>query len=70
MHNKDSVRVRADADLVIFDPARAIDRSAYQQHSLAPDRIAHVIVGRVEIVSGAHVVDGVTAGRAVRPPVR
>jgi N-acyl-D-aspartate/D-glutamate deacylase len=66
MRNKGRVREGADADLVIFDPARVIDRSTYQQQSLPPDGIAHVIVAGVEVVSGGRVIDGVTPGRAVR----
>jgi hypothetical protein len=70
MRNKGRVRVGADADLVLFDPARVIDRSTYQQQSLPPDGIAHVFVAGVEVVSSGRIVDNVTPGRAVRAPTR
>ena len=66
MRDRGRIRSGALADIVIFDPARVIDRSTYQQQSLPPDGIAHVLVGGVEIVSGGRVVEGVTPGRAIR----
>jgi N-acyl-D-aspartate/D-glutamate deacylase len=70
MRNKGRLRIGADADLVVFDPTRVIDRSTYQQQSLPPDGIAHVIVAGVEVVSGGLIVEGAAPGRAVRAPVQ
>jgi N-acyl-D-aspartate/D-glutamate deacylase len=68
MRDKGRVRAGADADLVLFDPARVIDRSTYQQQSLPPDGIQHVLVAGVEVVSGGRIVEGITPGRAIRAP--
>jgi len=66
MRNKGRVRVGADADLVIFDAQRVIDRSTYQQPGLAPEGIAHVIVNGTPVVAAGRVVDGAAPGRAIR----
>ncbi len=68
MRNKGRLRVGADADLVVFDAARVIDRSTYQQAGLPPDGIAHVLVNGVPVVSGGSLVKDVRPGRAVRAP--
>jgi N-acyl-D-aspartate/D-glutamate deacylase len=69
MRDRGRIRTGATADIVIFDPARVIDRSTYQQQSLPPDGIAHVLVGGVEVVSGSRVVEGATPGRAIRAKI-
>jgi N-acyl-D-aspartate/D-glutamate deacylase len=66
MRDRGRIRSGAVADIVIFDAAHVIDRSTYQQQSLPPDGIAHVIVSGVEVVSNGRVVEGVTPGRAIR----
>ena len=66
MRDRGRIRAGAEADIVIFDPARVIDRSTYQQQSLPPEGIAHVLVGGVEVVSGGRIVEGATPGRAIR----
>lgn len=68
MREKGRVRAGADADLVVFDPARVIDRSTYQQQALPPDGIVYVIVGGVEVVSRGQIVESVAPGRAIRAP--
>jgi N-acyl-D-aspartate/D-glutamate deacylase len=66
MRDRGRVRAGALADLVVFDPERVIDRSTYQQQSLPPDGIVHVLVNGTPIVSGGRLVEGVAPGRAIR----
>ena len=47
MRNKGRVRVGADADLTLFDPARVADRATYRQPTLQPEGIRHVLVNGV-----------------------
>ncbi len=66
MKQKGRLRVGADADITIFDPATVIDRSTYREPSLPPVGIHHVLVNGVSVVANAQVVDGVAPGKAVR----
>jgi N-acyl-D-aspartate/D-glutamate deacylase len=60
----------ADADIVVFDPDTVLDRSTYDEPTLAPDGIPHVFVGGAQVVSDGKVVEGVAPGIGVRAPVR
>ena len=68
MKQKGRLRVGADADITIFDPATVIDRSTYRQPSLPPSGIQHVLVNGVSVVANGQAVDGVAPGRAIRAP--
>jgi dihydroorotase len=68
MRNKGRLRVGTDADLVIFDAARVVDRSTYQRPALTPEGIAHVLVHGTPVVAQGRVIEGVAPGRAVRAP--
>lgn len=69
MRQKGRVSVGADADLVLFDPVRVIDRSTYQQPGLAPEGIIHVLVNGVAVVSDGKAVPNVAPGLPVRAPL-
>jgi len=69
MKNKGRVRVGGDADIVIFDPQRVIDRSTYQQASLAPEGIVHVVVRGTPVVANGKVIEGVAPGQPIRAVV-
>ena len=66
MRQKGRLRVGADADITIFDPATVIDRSTYREPSLPPVGIQYVIVNGVSVVANGQAVEGVAPGKAVR----
>ncbi len=66
---KGRVRVGADADLTIFDPAKVIDRSTYEDATIPSVGIPYVIVGGQLVVDSGQVTNA-RPGRAIRAPVR
>src|SRR5437763_10059775 len=68
MRQKGRLRVGADADITIFDPATVIDRSTYREPSLSPVGVEHVIVNGVSVVANGRPVEGVAPGKEVRAP--
>src|SRR3989441_400115 len=66
MRQKGRLRVGADADITIFDPATVMDRSTYREPSLAPVGIQHGIVNGVSVGANGQAVEGVAPGKAVR----
>jgi N-acyl-D-aspartate/D-glutamate deacylase len=69
MANKGRIRVGADADLAIFDPATVIDKSTYENATIASAGIPYVVVlGQVVVDSGR--VTKARPGQPIRGPVR
>jgi N-acyl-D-aspartate/D-glutamate deacylase len=66
MRRKGRLRVGADADVTVFDPARVIDRSTYAEPTLPAEGIAYVVVNGSLVVSKGALVDGVNPGLPVR----
>jgi predicted amidohydrolase len=69
MRQKGRLRVGADADITIFDPATVVDSSTYREPSLAPVGIQHVIVNGVSVVANGQAAEGVAPGKPVRAPI-
>src|SRR5712671_6772152 len=67
--NKGRVRLGADADLTIFDPARIIDKATFEEPLQYPDGIPFVLVNGVLVVKNSQLVSGVRPGRGARAPL-
>jgi len=66
MRAKGRIKVGADADLTIFDPATVIDRATFEQPALYSEGIRHVLVGGVFVVRDEKLLEGVNPGKGVR----
>lgn len=69
MRSKGRIKVGADADITIFDPATVIDRATFEQPALYSEGIRHVLVSGVFVVRDDKLVEGVKPGKAVRRSV-
>ena len=70
MKNKGRVRVGADADIVVFDPARVIDKATYEQPAQYAEGIKYVLVNGVMVVKNGELQTGANPGRPVRAPFK
>lgn len=68
MANKARVKVGADADLTIFDPATVRDRATYEDATIPSAGIPYVIVGGQIVVDGGNVT-AARPGRGIRAPI-
>jgi N-acyl-D-aspartate/D-glutamate deacylase len=68
MAAKGRVKVGADADLTVFDPATVVDRATYEDASIPSAGIPFVIVQGQVVVDGGTVTAS-RPGRAIRAAI-
>lgn len=66
IQSKGRLQVGADADIVVIDPERVIDRATYDNPAQYSEGIPDVLVGGVLVVRDGKLVTGVAPGRGVR----
>ena len=66
MRNKGRIRLGADADITLFDPATVLDRSTYEQGDIPSEGIVHVLVSGTFVVRNGELIEGVFPGRAIK----
>lgn len=66
--NKGRIRIGADADITVFDPATVIDKATFQNPLQYSYGIQFVLVNGVPVLKDGELVQGVFPGRAARAP--
>jgi dihydroorotase len=66
LSNKGRIRVGADADITVFDPAHVIDRATYDKPAQYSDGIPYVLVNGVMVVNKGQLRTDVFPGRGIR----
>ena len=66
MKNKGRLRVGADADITVFDPATVSDQATYEKPMQPSVGIVNVIVGGTFVVRHGRMVEEIFPGRAIR----
>jgi N-acyl-D-aspartate/D-glutamate deacylase len=65
MRDKGRIKVGADADISVFDPARVIDKATYENPAQYSEGFRHVLVGGTFVVRDGKLRDDVAAGQAI-----
>jgi N-acyl-D-aspartate/D-glutamate deacylase len=65
---KGRLREGADADIVVFDPRRIMDRATFRRPAQSSEGVRYLLVNGALVVRDGVIQQGVVAGRAVRGP--
>ena len=66
MRNKGRIKVGADADIVVFDPDKVIDKATFENAAQYSEGIENVMVAGVFVVRNGNFVNGVYPGVGLR----
>lgn len=66
MRQKGRLKIGADADISVFDPARVIDKSTFEKPAQYSDGFRYVMVGGTFVVRDGKLREDVTPGQAIR----
>jgi len=66
MKRKGRIQPGADADIVVFDPAKVIDRATFEKPAQYSEGIVHVLVNGTFVLRASSLVPGVMPGKAIR----
>ena len=66
MRRKGRVKVGADADIAVFDPARVIDRATFENPAQYSNGFRYVLVGGRLVVRDGKLQDDVAPGQGIR----
>ena len=68
LQSKGRIKIGADADITVFDPARVIDKATFEKPNQYSEGIQFVLVNGVFAVRDGTVVEGVKPGTGIKAP--
>jgi N-acyl-D-aspartate/D-glutamate deacylase len=66
MQDKGRIRMGADADITVFDPATVIDRATYTEPLLPSAGITYVLVSGTVVIDNGEFISDARPGTAIR----
>jgi N-acyl-D-aspartate/D-glutamate deacylase len=66
MRQKGRLKIGADADISVFDPARVLDKATYENPAQYSEGFRHVMVGGTFVVRDGKLREDIAQGQAVR----